>query len=129
MKKIFSEETIRIIKDRETVEVVSSMLNSSYHLSRSHAAILVGIRIDENYLNYMQLLLNEMNKEVHFSNIRFGIKSAWTVAISLIEHLKPEDYPKIKQEFDKWDNEEKENLLNWLKQYPEHCKILEDGHL
>ncbi len=129
MKKIFSQDTVGIINNRETSDVISNLLHSDHDMPRSHAAMLIGLRIDDDYAKYSELLLKEMNEKIHFLNIRLGVKSVWTVAISLIENLKPEDYPKIKKEFDKWDKEEKEGLLDWLKDFPDHIKILKEGKL
>lgn len=129
MNKIFEQEILKNVPDRGLEELVSRFLNCDHGLSRSMAAIQIALKLAENYDKYSKLLLNEMNKEVHFLGIRFGIKSAWTIAIVLIENLKQVDYSKIKKEFDKWDNEEKEDLLEWLKSYPEHIKILKEGNL
>ncbi|EQB93064.1 hypothetical protein CMU93_15610 [Elizabethkingia anophelis] len=127
MEKIFSKETIKNVPDRELNEIVNNFLNSDHGLTRSMSIIQIALRVDEDYEKYSKILLNEMNKHIHFLGIRFGIKSGWTIAISLIENLKKEDYPKIKKEFDKWDKEEKEGLLDWLKNFPDHCKILREG--
>ena len=129
MEKIFSEETIKNVPNRELSELINKFLNSDYGLTRSMAAIQIALKIDEDYEKYSKLLLNEMNKNIHFLGIRFGIKSAWTIAIASIENLKPEDYSKIKKEFNKWDEDEKEDLLEYLKSHAEHCKILKEGKL
>ncbi|OPC01941.1 hypothetical protein BAS10_18535 [Elizabethkingia meningoseptica] len=127
MEKIFSKETIKNVPDRELNELINKFLHSDHGLTRSMSIIQIALRVDEDYEKYSKLLLNEMNMLIHFLGIRFGIKSVWTIAISLIENLKKEDYPKIKKEFDKWDKEEKEGLLDWLKDFPDHCKILKEG--
>ncbi|OPC01938.1 hypothetical protein BAS10_18520 [Elizabethkingia meningoseptica] len=127
MKRILTEKMAEVLKDREISDVIDNLLHSEHHMPRSHSAILIGSNINKDYPKYLQLLLNEMNKDIHFLGVRLGVKSAWTIAISLIENLKKEDYPKIKKEFDKWDKEEKEGLLDWLKDFPDHCKILKEG--
>jgi hypothetical protein len=129
MKNILNASTIENIKDSNLDKVVEQMLNYDHDFHRGRAAILIGIRINEDYPKYSQLLISEMNKEIHFLGVRLGVKSAWTIAIVLIENLKPADYPKIKKEFDKWDEDEKEGLLDWLKDFPDHCKILKEGKL
>ena len=129
MEKIFLEDTIKNVPDRELSELADKFLNSDHGLTRSMSAIQIALKIDEDHEKYSKLLLNEMNKSIHFLGIRFGIKSAWTIAIVLIENLKPEDYPKIKKEFDKWDKDEKEGLLDWLKDFPNHLKVLNEGKL
>lgn len=129
MDKIFSQETIKTIENRATKDIIDNLLHATHDMPRSHAAILIGLRINDDYQKYSKLLLKEMNEKIHFQNIRLGIKSVWTVAISAIENLKPEDYPKIKKEFDKWDEEEKKDLLDWLKHHPDHCKVLKEGRL
>ncbi len=127
MNKIFSQETINSIKNRDTKDIIDNFLHATHDMPRSHAAILIGLRINNDYQKYSKLLLEEMAKKIHFQNVRLGIKSAWTVAISAIENLNPIDYFKIKNEFDKWDEEERQNLLEWLKHHPYHCKILKEG--
>lgn len=129
MEKIFSQETIKNVPNRELTELTNKFLNSDHGLTRSMSSIQIALRINENYQKYSELLLNEMNKEIHFLGIRFGIKSAWSIAVALIENLNPEDYPKIKKEFDRWDKEEKDNLLEYLKLHSDHCKILKEGKL
>lgn len=129
MKKIFSQETIINVPNRELEELTNKFLNSNHGLTRSMSAIQIALKMDENYEKHSKILLNEINKPIHSLGIRFGIKSSWTIVIALIENLKPEDYPKIKQGFDKWDNEEKERLFDWLKDFPDHLRILKEGHL
>lgn len=129
MKKILTEKMFEVIKERETSEVIENLLNANHDLPRTHAVILIGFRINDDYKNYSKLLLEEMNKDIHFLNVRLGIKSAWTTAVALIENLKEKDYPKIKEQFDKWDLEERENLLEWLEDFPEHRKILKEGRI
>lgn len=129
MQKIFSQETILNVPNREIPEIIENFLNSDHGLTRGMSAIQIALKINDDYPKLSLLLLNEMNKKIHFLNIRFGIKSAWTLAISLIENLKPDDYFKIKKEFDRWNKEEKEDILNWLKDFPDHLKILKEGKL
>lgn len=129
MEKIFSENTIKNIPNRESNELVNKFLHSDHGLSRSMSVIQIALKVNENYPKYSQLLLSEMNKKIHFQGIRLGIKSAWTLAVVLIENLKPQDYLKIKKEFDKWDEDEKNGLLDWLEDFPDHLKILKEGRL
>jgi|GEM_PF-1718833 len=129
MEKILNGSTVENIIDSDLDKVVNQMLHYEHDFHRGRAIILIGIRINEDYPKYSQLLLTEMNKDIHFLGVRLGVKSAWTIAVALIENLKAEDYPKIKKEFDKWDKEEKEGLLDWLKDFPDHLKILKEGKL
>jgi len=130
MNKIFSQDTIKNLPSRNVAEIINKFLNSEHNLSRELAILQIALRINENYVEYSKLLLNEMNKDIHFRNdFKLGVKSAWTLAVALIENLIPEDYPKIKKEFDKWDEEEKKDLLDWLKHHPDHCKVLKEGKL
>lgn len=130
MNKIFSQDTIKNLPVRSASEIINKFLNSEHNLSRELAILQIALRINENYGEYSMLLLSEMNKHVHFKNdFKLGVKSAWTLAAALIENLIPEDYPKIKKEFDKWDEEEKKDLLDWLKHHPDHCKVLKEGKL
>ena len=124
MKKIYPKETINQVPDREISDIVKEFLNSSHGLSRTISAIQIGHKLKENYQNFSEILLNELNKEIHFESIRLGVPSAWTIAIVLAENLKEKDYPKLREEFNKWNNEEKEGLLDWLKNHPEHIQIL-----
>jgi hypothetical protein len=123
MNKIFDKEVVNDIYDRNIIDVIE-WLSAPHHFPRSKGAMLIAVRINENYPEYSTLLLKEMKNDIHFEPIRFGIKSAWTIAIVLIENLKSEDYPKIKQAFDTWDAEEKEGLLEYLRNHPEHRKVL-----
>jgi len=124
--KIFPPNTVADIKDRN-LEEIQQHLQSDHDFPRSKTAILIGHRINEDYNKYSDLLLREMNNDIHFLNVRFGIKSAWTIAIVLIENLKKEDYGKIKSEFDKWDTEEKTGLIDYLKDHPDYIRILKTG--
>lgn len=127
MKKIYPKETISQIPDREVAEIVEEFLHSSHGLSRTVSAIQIGLKLKENYQNCSEILLNELNKEIHFESIRLGVPSAWTIAVVLAENLKEKDYPKLREAFNKWDNEEKEGLLDWLENHPEHIQILMCG--
>lgn len=129
MEKIYSHETIKNVPERELSETIDNFLHSDHGLSRSMSVIKIALQVNDDYQKYSTLLLKEMNEKVHFLSIRFGIKSAWTVAISAIENLNPEDYPKIKKEFYKWDADEKQGLTEWLKDFPDHIKILSEGRL
>lgn len=130
MNKIFSQETIKNLPERNVSEVIDKFLNSEHNLSRELSILQIALRINENYVEHSNLLLNEMNKDIHFRNdFKLGVKSAWTLAVALIENLIPEDYLKIKKEFHKWDEKEQRDLLDWLKDHPDHCKILKEGGL
>lgn len=128
MEIIMKKEIVNDIFNNNIDDILMK-LKDDYHLARTRAAILISLRMNEDYPKYSQLLLTEMNKDIHFLGVRLGVKSAWTIAVALIENLKVEDYPKIKKEFDKWDKEEKEGLLDWLKDFPDHLKILKEGKL
>ena len=125
MKKIISQKIIDNLPNREIDIWIKEFLHADHGLSRELAIISIASKLRENYSKYSQMLLNEMNNEVHFMGVRLGNKSAWTLAIALIENLKTEDYIRIKQEFNRWGEEEKEGLLDWLKDFPDHRKILE----
>lgn len=124
MKRILTESMIDSIKDRATVELIEDFLNSNHHLPRTHAAITIGLRMHKNYSQYSTLLLEEMNQEIHFSNVSGGVKSAWSIAVSLAENLREVDYPKLKAAFKKWDSDEQKNLLEWIADFPEQQAIL-----
>ena len=127
MKKIYPKETISQVPDREISELESDFLNSDHGIKRTLSAIQIGLKINEDYKNNSQLLLKELNKEIHFESIRLGVPSAWTIAIVLTENLKETDFPKLRKEFKKWNHEQKELFLSWLKDHPEHIQILTGG--
>ena len=129
MKKIISQETINSFPKRSIVQLQKDFLHDKHDLGRTMAIICIGSELANNYFEISKLLLNEMQNKIHFGNVRLGIKSAWTLAIVLIENLKDVEHIKLKQEFDKWDIEERDALLEWLKDFPEHLKILKQGNL
>lgn len=129
MERIFTEETIKNVPERDTNEIINKFLNSDHGLTRSMSAIQIALKSNNDYKKHSEILLDEMNKNIHFLGVRFGIKSAWTIAIALIECLKKEDYFKVKNEFDKWSEDKKKGLLAWLKDYPDHSKILINGKI
>ena len=111
MNKIFSQETIKNLPERNVSEVINKFLNSEHNLSRELSILQIALRINENYVEHSNLLLNEMNKDIHFRNdFKLGVKSAWTLAVALIENLIPEDYLKIKK-----------NFINGMKRNRESC--------
>ncbi|MBL7730355.1 MAG: hypothetical protein JNM88_04190 [Chitinophagaceae bacterium] len=123
MKKIFPKETIADVYDHNIDDDIK-YLHSDHDFLRSKTAMLIGNRINEYYDEYSKLLLHEMNEPIHFTHIRFGIKSAWTIAIILAENLKPSDYSKLKAAFSQWSEEEKQEILQWLRNHPDHYRIL-----
>lgn len=129
MKKIIAKEWVKDILDTDLSEIIKNRLNADHHLPRTRAAILIGLRINEDYDKYSELLLQEMNKSIHFGGVRLGVPSAFTIAVALIENLQEKDYPKIKETFDKWEAEDKDYLLGWLSDFPDHKKILLEGKL
>lgn len=123
MKKIITAQMANVFSNRNDSEILNELLVSDHHLARSHAAINLGSKL-QAHDDYKEILIKQMNNDVQFENVRFGIKSAWTIAVVLAENLKEKDYPRLKEAFDKWDIEEKEGLLDWLKDNPDHIKIL-----
>lgn len=105
-------------------DVLNRGLSSNSDFVRTSCAIFLGLNLNENYNKYSAFLLQELSKEIHFENVRLGIKSAWTIALVLAENLKPEDYHKLKNEFRKWSKEEQEDFLYWLKEFTEQIEIL-----
>ncbi len=122
--KYFTRETVADIIDYSINYKLKKHLTSESDYVRSRAAIAIGLRLEENYAKLSDLLLNEMISDIHFMNIRFGIKSAWIIAMSLAENLREEDYPKLQEAFQKWNREEREGLIEYLKDLPTHVKIL-----
>ncbi|NOQ75367.1 MAG: hypothetical protein GQ574_25375 [Crocinitomix sp.] len=126
MEKIMKLEIANAISHRATDEIVSKLIDQeSSILFKTHAAIHLGNKLEElGYSEYSDLLLGQLNIESHFEIVRLGVKPAWTLAIVLAENLKEEDYPKLRQEFNKWDSDERDGLLNWIKDFPEQTLIL-----
>ena len=129
MNKIINNDFIEGMKSTAIKEVINDHLKSSYELARSRAAIFLGLKLNESYAKYAHILLQEMNEEIHFENVRLGVKSAWTIAVVLAENLNKKDYQKLKEELDKWEEEEKQGLISWLKDFPDQIKILTEGRL
>lgn len=129
MKKIITEEFYETIKERRIAEAIEDFLNDNLHMARTNAIAMIALNLDENYREYSKLLLTEMTNEIHFGIVRLGAKSAWALAIALAENLKPEDYAELQKQFAKWDDEEKELLLDWIKDFPEQISILTTGKL
>ncbi|NVK63106.1 MAG: hypothetical protein HWE22_00915 [Flavobacteriales bacterium] len=129
MNKILTEQIVQQLPNRSLEELTQHFLNKNHVLSRSMAAIQIGLSMHSNYPKYSQLLLQEMTNEIHFEYPKLGISSAWTIAVILAENLKQKDYYKLKKEFSKWSSEEKDSLFDWLKNYPEQRNILEYGKI
>lgn len=127
MKKIITKSWIEETGKFKDEEAINEKLHSSSDFMRSNAAIYIGLHLQSNYLRLSRILLNEMEKDVHFENVRLGIKSAWTIALVLAENLNASEYSHLKTAFSNWPKEERDGLLNWLKDYPEQKSILLNG--
>ncbi len=129
MNKIITKSLAEIEGYFTIKEAMDAKIHSELDSVRSNAAILIGLKMDENYSRYSSFLLDELGEPIHHENVRLGIKSAWTIALVLAENLKSSDYPKLKKQFATWDKEDKELMLLWLADYPEQSNILKNGKL
>lgn len=124
MDKVYPKEIVDQLPPLTVEELVKDYLHSGLCLSRILAAIQIVHQFEKDYTAYSQLLLDEMNAPIHFDGMDKGVKSAWTIAIVLIENLQPGDYPKLKAAFSKWEPAERAGLLGWLAPYPEQMSVL-----
>jgi hypothetical protein len=127
--KIFTGASVKDMADMPIDKVINEHLRANSDLVRSRAAIFIGMRINDDYDKYSNLLLSEMNEEIHFQNVRILSKSAWTIAIILIENLRDKDFFKIKLCFDKWDVDKQEDLVFHIKDFPSYISILKTGSI
>lgn len=124
MKKIIVPTLIAPINDRDTAAVIKDCLHVNLGMMRIHAAMLIALRINEQYENYRELLLEELNNPLHFQSVRLGVKSAWIIAVGLAENLTPADYQRLKECMLQWDVEEREGLKEWLADFPVQRSII-----
>ncbi|MFT6923197.1 MAG: hypothetical protein ACJA1C_002219 [Crocinitomicaceae bacterium] len=130
MNKIITKSWVKDNSSFDLQEALKEDKISSHSAAvRDSSIIFIGLSLDENYEKYTNALFVALEKDVHFGNVRLGIKSAWTIALVLAENLRPKDYLKLKNSFSKWPKEEKKGLLDWLKDYPEQSQILKFGNL
>src|SRR5262245_10938483 len=111
MEQIIKKDILENFKDK-TLSDMAIQLHHEHALARGIAVNVIGLRLEEEYEYYSNLLLKEMSNNIHFEPIRLGIKTAWNIAVILAENLKEKDYPKLKQAFDQWPNSEREDLFS-----------------
>lgn len=122
MNKIFNFKIERF--DQLSIDELIEISEKGFKQEKTDAIICLGNRIDEDkekIMNHFKVLLED---DVNFIPQSLNPTVNFLIIILLIENTDEHEF--IHSEFEKWDETYRDELKNYLKDFPEHLEILEN---